>query len=116
MIYLITNVANGKRYVGQTRNTISRRMAQHKHRAATGCPYALHAAIRKYGWDYFRTDVLAKAETQDELNALEREFIERGIIYLTPPSGDNLKEKQNELEFHGKGRNKGRSESRCHER
>jgi group I intron endonuclease len=88
MIYLITNVANGKRYVGQTRNTISRRMAQHKHRAATGCPYALHAAIRKYGWDYFRTDVLAKAETQDELNALEREFIES--IRTISPNGYNL--------------------------
>jgi group I intron endonuclease len=88
IIYLITNVANGKQYVGQTRSTISRRMAQHRHRAATGCHYALHSAIRKYGCGYFRIDVLAKAETLDELNALERKFIER--IRTVSPNGYNL--------------------------
>ena len=53
LIYRITNSANGKRYVGQTVNTLRRRLAMHVSAAKCGSPYALHAAIRKYGVDCF---------------------------------------------------------------
>jgi len=48
-IYLIINSVNGKRYVGQTVGTLQRRLAVHVSAAKRGSPYALQAAIRKYG-------------------------------------------------------------------
>jgi group I intron endonuclease len=65
-IYLITNLVNGKQYVGQTIN-LEERESSHR-RANGGCP-AIHNAIRKYGWDNFSFDVVF--EHDDERFAIE---------------------------------------------
>lgn len=49
-VYIITNKANGKQYVGISKNLTAR---WYNHRGANGSAPALHAAIKKYGKDEF---------------------------------------------------------------
>lgn len=86
IIYLITNIVNGKQYVGQTRRKAQRRWRQHitdsKHKSA------LHNAINKYGEDSFYLQILDEANSQEELNELERHWIFE--LSTLKPSGYNL--------------------------
>lgn len=84
-IYCITNLSNGKRYIGQTTQTIRDRWAQHCTR--TGCR-ALARAISKYGVDAFSIREIATAESQDELNRIERFWIAH--LNTLSPNGYNL--------------------------
>ena len=49
VVYLITNTVNGKVYVGQTINGLSKRWKGHKNDVRNGSQNPLHRAIRKYG-------------------------------------------------------------------
>jgi group I intron endonuclease len=74
-VYKITNIVNGKVYVGKTTLSIERRWAQHRSKARIGAPSYLHRAIRKYGEKSFVIEVIALASTEAELTALEIEWI-----------------------------------------
>src|SRR5208282_5340638 len=65
-IYLITNLVNGKVYVGQTTQRLSDRMCGHRACARQGSPMRLHRALRKYGPEMFHTQVLAVVATQEQ--------------------------------------------------
>ena len=53
-IYKITNLVNGKSYVGQTIRTIEERWKQHiKDSKGNKDDFYLHRAIRKYGKENF---------------------------------------------------------------
>ena len=56
-IYLIINLINGKKYVGQTRQKLGRRISQHK---CGKTKLGIDAAIKKYGWLKFLKSVLWK--------------------------------------------------------
>lgn len=95
VIYVITNTANGKQYVGQTRCGVVERWRKHWSRSETNsgaCP-ALAAAIRKYGKDAFTIDVIHELPLdapQQEIDAAEQTAIrERGTL---SPNGYNLEE------------------------
>ena len=47
-IYLITNVANGKIYVGATKKTIRKRLQEHFYSARRDLKRRFYCAIRKY--------------------------------------------------------------------
>ena len=51
-IYKITNTVNGKGYIGFTKD-FHKRMIDHNRTANKGTGQAIHAAIRKYGWENF---------------------------------------------------------------
>lgn len=87
-VYLITNSANGKCYVGQTVQPIATRFRQHCQLQAK-CR-ALEAAIRKYGAECFTIAELAAATTQDELNELEARYVHE--LSTIAPTGYNLRE------------------------
>jgi group I intron endonuclease len=74
-IYLITNLVNGKSYVGKTTQTIEERWHQHLQNAKSKVPYHLYRALRKYGTDAFSVQTLATTEDPEELNNLERVWI-----------------------------------------
>jgi group I intron endonuclease len=54
-IYKITNILNGKVYIGQTIKTIEERFRQHIYKA--GCTH-LHAAIKKWGKENFKIEII----------------------------------------------------------
>ena len=73
VVYLLTNLVNGKYYIGQTRN-IGERLRHHL-AARKDHDYPINRAIRKYGRNSFASDILGEAEVGEELNNLERLWI-----------------------------------------
>lgn len=67
-IYKITNLINGKVYIGQAKN-IYKRWAEHKRARDNNCPL-LYKAIRKYGVDNFSFEI-QEVCSQDELDQKE---------------------------------------------
>lgn len=86
-LYLITS-PSGKQYVGITTRSVSRRMNGHRTSARGGSPYPLHAAIRKYGFNRMKIEILHQSCDIEELHRLEIETIAaRNTI---SPNGYNL--------------------------
>lgn len=89
-IYLATNNANGKQYVGQTIRTVKERWYEHCYCALHGITNnsAVDRAIAKYGADSFTVETIAEGVPVEELCALETEkIIEYGTL---SPNGYNL--------------------------
>jgi group I intron endonuclease len=74
-IYSISNTANGKRYIGQSRD-ISKRLWKHRTALSSGIHENLHLqnAYNKYGSEKFTFCVLRECSV-DELDAWERILI-----------------------------------------
>lgn len=75
IIYRITNIRNGKVYIGQTTHTLRDRWRLHCARNST-CSL-LKQAIQEYGKDAFIMEQVDTAESRDELNQKEMAWIER---------------------------------------
>lgn len=78
IVYLATNVLNGKRYIGATSRGIAMRKRKHFQDARAkrpGCR-VFNAAIRKYGADAFEWSVIATASSFDEMMREEVRLIE----------------------------------------
>jgi group I intron endonuclease len=70
---------SGKQYVGIASGGWRARWRSHVFEARHGSPLPLHAAIRKYGPESFRHEVLECCESRAEAEAVERHWIaERG--------------------------------------
>jgi group I intron endonuclease len=69
-IYLITNLINGKQYVGQTLN-FKRRMMFHKTHDTT----LMDRVIQKYGWENFSSSIIEDNVPENELNEREKYWI-----------------------------------------
>lgn len=84
VVYCIENTVNGKRYVGQTVQPVSKRWASHQ---THDCCSALFRAIRKHGAASFEIFVLDSADSKEHLDTLEDFYIRllstinRGIGY-----------------------------------
>lgn len=96
-IYCYTNLINNKRYIGQT-NNFNRRKRQHiqdsihqhiGHEIAYQQP--IHCAIRKYGIDNFKIEILETINTENwqDVNELETKYIKE--LNTLAPNGYNLK-------------------------
>lgn len=55
---------SGKRYVGYSKHGMAERWRQHVEAALAGGGYLLHRAIRKYGADAFRHELLEQSDTE----------------------------------------------------
>ena len=85
-IYMLTNMVNGKRYVGQTRGLLKNRIRQHVR--GNGRRHAIHDAIIKYGASAFRVNVLQAVAAAEDLNAAEAAWIK--AIGSMAPTGYNI--------------------------
>lgn len=70
-IYLITNLVNGKVYVGKTSKSLDKRLRKHKEAANSGRKTRLYASMRKHGSHNFVISQIAETEEEDEANRLE---------------------------------------------
>jgi len=76
IIYIATNVVNGKRYVGITRRTLRHRMSGHKAAAKAGCTAGkFYNAIRKYGFEAFSFEVFKECSSFKEAQSEEIRII-----------------------------------------
>lgn len=90
-IYMIRNIKNDKRYIGQSIQPVEKRFRQHieaayleGRRAYNTC---LSRAIRKHGSDFFEMGVLAEDVPDDDLDIVEAHYID---MYNTlAPNGYN---------------------------
>lgn len=87
VIYRIKNKLNGKVYIGQTRRPLELRVKEHINAALRGEDFYIGEAIRKYGWENFEVSVLAQASSEEDLNSLERHYIQK---YESDKVGYNL--------------------------
>lgn len=88
-IYCITNLINGKKYVGQTKKTIQQRFSRHCWKSEVNKNMPITLAIAKYGKDNFRVEKLLQCTTQEELDAAEIRFALE--LNTFSPNGYNLK-------------------------
>lgn len=82
-VYLVTNLVNGKQYVGQTTHTVRSRWTSHLSASRRGSSVILHQAIRKYSELSFRVVELCKTFDLTELDEIECSYI-RGLRTLRP--------------------------------
>ncbi len=83
VIYLIWNLVNGKRYVGQTTQPLNVRMAQHLRG-----DIVVDKAIQKYGIENFRYGVIKTCYSKEELDYWERYYI--AVLKSKAPCGYNM--------------------------
>lgn len=76
-IYLVTNAANGKRYVGVTTQGYLFRWKQHCYTAMRSARTYFHRAIIKYGPDSFVVELVGVALDASAGSAFERELIKQ---------------------------------------
>lgn len=67
IIYKITNLVNGKIYIGQTIRSLPDRIHQHLYRQET----LVAKAILKYGIENFKIEQIEECDCKDDLNARE---------------------------------------------
>lgn len=84
ILYQLTS-PSGKRYIGVTTQRLSARWGKHRSDARLGSDTPVHRAIRKYGAESFRVDVLALIE-----NNLLHEIETRVISALRPEYNTTL--------------------------
>jgi group I intron endonuclease len=106
-LYLITNLLNGKKYIGQTKSMISgriygmkQRWNSHKNKAINnkkrGCTY-LYSAIRKYGVNNFSIELILMC-TEDLIDNLEIEYIQQfSTLY---PNGYNIERGGRKIKYY----------------
>ena len=73
--YRITNLVNGREYLGITRQDADRRWASHVRHARAGSTFPIHQAIRKYGPAAFAVHTIACARGRYNAWGLERLLI-----------------------------------------
>ncbi len=99
VVYQVTNTGNGKRYIGYTSKMLEERLSWHQADSKRGSGYHFHSAIRKYGWEAFRAEVLCIEETESGAKESEILYIldkspEYNMTFggdsgsINPPRGD----------------------------
>ena len=75
-IYKLTNIIDGKSYIGQTKRSVASRLAEHKFSSKKRQISALHAAINNFGINSFSIQVLETCPDED-CDVREQYWIDR---------------------------------------
>jgi group I intron endonuclease len=87
-IYKITNLINGKLYIGLSRNTAEHRFKGHLYSIKGNSKTYLSKAIRKYGVENFKVETICKCNKIESLKVLEKYYIKK--FKSKYPNGYNL--------------------------
>ena len=89
-IYKVTNLVNNKIYIGKTVFKMKYRKSKHisNLNTVTKTHYPLYSAIKKYGQDKFKWEVIDTTESEEELNRKEIYWIK--YYDCMAPKGYNL--------------------------
>ena len=90
VIYLITNLLNNKKYVGQTSRDFKQRIKEHTKDNLT----EIDRDIKIYGIENFKTEIIEECKTIEEMNKREKYWISelkcrRPLGYNVMPGGNN---------------------------
>ena len=94
IIYKVTNVVNGKVYIGQTVRKLSDRINCHYKQATSDNPHCkhFHSALQKYNKLCFTWEVIDTSDTEDELYDKEVYWISYFNSFRDRTKGYNLNE------------------------
>jgi group I intron endonuclease len=103
IIYKITNHINNKVYIGQTIQTNPKmRWYSHQADARKGKKSHLYDSMRKHGVENFVWEVIAQAESIEELNKLEANWLAHyrilGEVYNNREAGNNKLHSEESIE------------------
>ena len=87
-VYIHTNKANGRKYVGQTCQDYKQRWRNGRGYKPKNGSSHFYSAIVKYGWDNFEHEIIATNLTQEEADNLEIALIEK-FDTMNPLKGYN---------------------------
>jgi group I intron endonuclease len=89
-LYRITNIINGKIYIGQAAD-VSKRWHDHRRAFKLNKPtQVIHYALIKYGLDNFDFEVIASCKTQDDANWAETELVKQYDSFIANGKGYNV--------------------------
>lgn len=88
IIYKTINEINGKCYIGQTIKPLSERKKSHLQRANAGTDFYFYRAIRKYGFDNFKWEIIEECSSKEEMDEMEYHYIKQYNSFK--PNGYNL--------------------------
>ena len=88
-VYRVTNVLNGKVYVGVTTKSLNERWKHHVFSSKNN-DLVFGAAIRKYGEDRFTMEVLEKCESRQHMLEREKFWIEELNSHVSQGRGYNM--------------------------
>jgi group I intron endonuclease len=77
VIYRITNLINGKKYIGKTKNLKDRWKSHMDNSNNTKIKYPLYLAIRKYGISNFKVEAIHSTKEYKRLSDLEKFYIKK---------------------------------------
>lgn len=87
-IYLITNTAANQHYVGYTSYSLNNRIGRHLSDSKRGSTYAIHLAIRIYGWENFTAQIIYQSpDYEHTLQVMEPHFIKEYDSYYNGYNG-----------------------------
>ena len=86
-LYMITNLVNNKKYIGIT-NNIQRRWANHK--CNNDPTMVIAKAIKKYGVQNFKFEVLVTGIPIDKIDQYEQEYIAKYHTHVSEGQGYNV--------------------------
>lgn len=87
IVYRITNLIDGKVYVGQSRMSLAKRMTSHRFDSRR-VRSALYHAIRKHGWENFKAEVIESNICLPSIDEREKFWISE--LNSLVPNGYNL--------------------------
>jgi len=95
VIYRVTNIINGKMYIGKTTLGLQKRKERHFKSVKSGSVLHFHRALRKYGFDKFVWEKICNCNSKKDLSKKEIEFIKKydtydGDGYNMTPGGDGV--------------------------